>query len=64
MSSMSDKMMSKSAKPKSTISKPGLKMAIGVGMIVCVGALAGCQGGLGDLAPKAQRAVPKKLIKK
>jgi len=61
---MSDKMTNKSAKQNSTPSKPGLKMALGVGMAVCIGALAGCQGGLDDLTPKAQRSVPQKLITK
>ncbi len=49
---------------KSTPSKQGLKMSIGIGMAVCIGALASCQGGLDDLTPKAQRSVPKKLITK
>ena len=64
MSSMSDKMTSNRVIQKPTPSKQGLKLAIGIGMAVCIGALAGCQGGLDDLTPKAQRSVPKKLITK
>lgn len=64
MSSMNDKIAGQNAKLNSTSSKSGLKIAIGVCMTICVGALAGCQGGFDDLTPKAQRAVPKKLITK
>jgi len=45
-------------------SKAGLMIGLKIGVIASIGALAGCQGGLDDLTPKAQRSVPNKLITK
>ncbi len=36
----------------------------GIAAFACLGILAGCQGGLDDLTPKAQRQVPDELIQK
>jgi murein L,D-transpeptidase YafK len=64
ISSMSIVMTGKSFLINPSFLKRSLRLATGVGMMVSFGVLAGCQGGLDDLTPKAQRAVPKILITK
>ncbi len=61
---MSGATVSRDVKAEFSFAKTGWKLALKFTVIAGISALAGCQGTFDDLVPKAERAVPGKLITK